>query len=110
MKSSPARFLPLLFVLIPRIALGQPLALNPTSAVSSGAVLIKPGQRIAFLGDSTTQFGWTSPSGFIHLVTLGLAKESVPVTALQFGLQGNRPQELVDLYQTKITALTPKPD
>jgi lysophospholipase L1-like esterase len=101
-------FIALILVLVPGITLAQSPAPAPSAA--SSALLVKPGQEIVFLGDSTTLFGWSSPAGFIHLVTLGLAKENVPVKTVQFGTQGSRPQELLDLYQKNVPALTPKAD
>ena len=80
------------------------------SGTNSGGLLVKTGQQVVFLGDSTTQSGWASASGFIHLVKLGLAKENIAITASQFGKLGCQTKELPDLYQKNVATMTPKPD
>lgn len=39
---------------------------------SRAQILVKPGESIAFLGDSITQFGAQSPGGYVRLVESGL--------------------------------------
>ena len=89
-----------------------PAASSTTTSggVKSAGFLVKPGQQIVFLGDSTTQSGWVSASGFIHLVKLGLAKENIAITASQFGKQGCQTNELPDLYKKDVATMNPKPN
>ena len=78
--------------------------------MKSAGFLVKPGQQIVFLGDSTTQSGWVSASGFIHLVKLGLAKENIAIGTSQFGKLGSQTNELPNLYNKDVATMNPKPD
>jgi lysophospholipase L1-like esterase len=107
-KSFCSHLLALIFALLPVVSFGQSTA--PAPAANSGALLVKSGQQIVFLGDSTTQSGWSTASGFVHLVNLGLAKENVQVKVTQFGAQADRAKELLGLFQKVVSAMNPKAD
>lgn len=47
------------------------------------------GDKIAFLGDSITQFGAESPTGYVHLVMNGLAAQGVKAELVAAGVSGN---------------------
>lgn len=56
--------------------------------------LVRPGQKIAFLGASITQFGWEQPGGFIRLIVDHLAQHGIPVTPIPSGVSGNTSREI----------------
>ncbi|MCQ2388897.1 MAG: GDSL-type esterase/lipase family protein [Kiritimatiellae bacterium] len=47
------------------------------------------GDKIAFLGDSITQFGAERPTGYVHLVMDGLAAQGVKAELVAAGVSGN---------------------
>lgn len=52
-------------------------------------ILIKDGQKVAFLGDSITAHGWERSGGYVHLVVAGLAAEGVKIVPIPAGVSGN---------------------
>jgi lysophospholipase L1-like esterase len=71
-------------------------------------LLVKDGQTVAFLGDSITGVGWSSPGGYIKLVTSGLATMGVTITPLPCGVGGNRSTEM--LARVDHDVISKKPD
>ena len=60
-------------VSIPLIALL--LAVLPARA----ELVLKSGEKVAFLGDSITAQGWTNPHGYVRLVVAGLQANGVQI-------------------------------
>jgi lysophospholipase L1-like esterase len=78
---------------------------------SRAQILIKPGESIAFLGDSITQFGAQSPGGYVRLVESGLAAQGINVTVIPAGLSGNKSNDVLarldkDVLSKKQTWMT----
>lgn len=62
---------------------------------SRAEILVKPGESIAFLGDSITQFGADRPSGYVRLVEGGLADQGVTITVIPAGWSGNTSRDML---------------
>lgn len=78
---------------------------------SHAQILIKPGESIAFLGDSITQFGAQTPGGYVRLVESGLAAQGIHVTVIPAGLSGNKSNDMLarldkDVLSKKPTWMT----
>jgi lysophospholipase L1-like esterase len=71
-------------------------------------LLVKDGQTVAFLGDSITGVGWSSPGGYIKLVTSGLGAMGVTITPLPCGVGGNRSVEMLARVDNDV--ISKKPD
>lgn len=72
-------------------------------------IFIKNGDRIAFLGDSITQFG-NRPYGYVHLVMDGLKRSGIKATAIPAGISGNKSNDMLrrfdrDVIRKKATVL-----
>ena len=72
-------------------------------------MLIKNGDRVAFLGDSITQFG-NRPYGYVQLVMDGLKRSGVNATAIPAGISGNKSNDMLrrlerDVIKKKATVL-----
>jgi len=65
------------------------------------------GQKVAFLGDSITQFGWDHPAGYVHLVDLALAQEGHKIEVIPAGIGG---QTSKDMLARIGTVLSKHPD
>jgi lysophospholipase L1-like esterase len=87
--------------------LGVLLALACSSAMAD-EMAVKDGQKIAFLGDSITQYGWERPGGYVKLVVAGLAADGVKVTPIPAGISGNTSREM--LHRLDRDVLKAKPD
>lgn len=65
------------------------------AAFADGAGLcVEDGDRVAFLGDSITQFG-KSPDGYVSLTVKGLALLGVNVESIPSGKRGNKSNDML---------------
>jgi lysophospholipase L1-like esterase len=71
-------------------------------------LLVKDGQKVAFLGDSITDQGWNVPGGYVHLVTSGLATLGVHITPIPAGVSGNTSQDMLGRIDRDV--ISKKPD
>jgi len=71
-------------------------------------ILIKDGQKIAFLGDSITAQGVEHPSGYVQLVVLGLKVNGIKVTIIGAGVGGNKSNQM--LAREDADVIDQKPD
>lgn len=70
--------------------------------------LIRDGQKLAFLGDSITQAGWSSPKGYVRLVLAGLANNNIKVSPVPAGISGHKSNQMLERLQRDV--LNKKPD
>ncbi|MCE9520395.1 MAG: hypothetical protein K8R87_12690 [Verrucomicrobia bacterium] len=82
------------------------LVLHAASA-AGGPLLVKDGQKIAFLGDSITQAG-AGKNGFVTLVIDALNKEGLHVTSIPAGIAGNRSPDMLARLEDGV--ISKKPD
>ncbi len=83
-------------------------AFTMTSPCKAAGILVHSGQKIAFLGDSITQFGWDQRSGYVRLVILGLKVNGIHAKAIPAGVSGNTSNDMISRLQTDV--LNKKPD
>jgi lysophospholipase L1-like esterase len=58
-------------------------------------VTVKDGQKIAFLGDSITEGGVRTPSGYVRLVISGLEANGIKAVAIPAGISGNKSNDML---------------
>ena len=75
------------------VALCLPLAAEP---------LVKSGDKIAFLGDSITQFGNHNEGGYVNLVMDGLAQVGVRAEKIPAGVSGNKSNQMLARLQRDV--------
>ena len=75
---------------------------------SRADLLVKDGQKVAFLGDSITAQGWEVPGGYVKLVTAGLATLGVHITPIPAGVSGNTSQDMLGRLDRDV--ISKKPD
>lgn len=68
----------------------------------AAGILVHSGQKIAFLGDSITQFGWDQRSGYVRLVMLGLKVNGVHAIAIPAGVSGNTSNDMLARLQPDV--------
>ena len=61
---------------------------------SAGEILVKSGQKIAFLGDSITA-GGARPGGYCRMVVDGLKNEGIEVSGIFAGKSGNKSNDML---------------
>lgn len=71
-------------------------------------IAIKDGQKLAFLGDSITLRGWSSPGGYVQLVVAGLKANGITVVPIPAGISGQTSRDM--LARVGRSVLSQKPD
>lgn len=74
----------------------------------SAAPLVSSGAKVAFLGDSITQQGVESPSGYVHLVGKGLQANGIEVKLIGAGVSGHKSNQMLERLEKDV--LSKKPD
>jgi lysophospholipase L1-like esterase len=90
------RFLALFIVLI-----------SLSSSLIAGELLVKDGQKIAFLGDSITAAG-RKPLGYCQLVLLALKDQGISTTGIFAGISGHKSNQMLARLEKDV--LKHKPD
>jgi len=75
---------------------------------SEAQIKVKSGEKVAFLGDSITQFGWDRPGGYVHLVTEGLESAGVKIVPIPAGVSGNTSHDMIGRVDAVV--ISKKPD
>lgn len=80
----------------------------PAQDLAQGALPIKSGAKIAFLGDSITQAGQRNASGYCKLVIRGLAAVGVKAELIGAGISGHKSNQMLERLERDV--LKKKPD
>ena len=91
--------------ILPALIAAAALLLGPLHARAE--ILVKPGESIAFLGDSITQFGADGPGGYVRLVASGLAAQGVDVTVIPAGWSGNTSKDMLGRLDKHVLSKNP---
>ena len=75
---------------------------------SEAQIKVKSGEKVAFLGDSITQFGWDRPGGYVHLVAEGLESAGVKIVPIPAGVSGNTSHDMIGRVDASV--ISKKPD
>jgi len=75
---------------------------------ASAEILVKSGDKIAFLGDSITQAGWGQPSGYVRLVMEGLKANGVEAEAVPAGISGHKSDQMLARLDKDVLSKKPK--
>jgi lysophospholipase L1-like esterase len=78
-----------------------------TEAAPAGGILVKSGQKIAFLGDSITA-GGMGPLGYVSLTIAGLKANGVEATAIGAGVSGHKSNNMLERLERDV--INRKPD
>jgi len=79
-----------------------------TNLTVPGVIAVKDGQKIAFMGDSITQGGWSNKRGYVHLVMAGLEANGVKANPVPAGISGHKSNQM--LARLKKDVLDKNPD
>ncbi len=71
------------------------LALAGTANCLAGELILKSGDKLAFLGDSITQQGGGSPGGYARLVISGLEANGIKVEPVFAGIGGHKSNDML---------------
>lgn len=93
---------------LPHTFLFASIALLSTWSPLRAEILVKPGDKIAFLGDSITAGGWGSPIGYVHLVIVGLEANGVKADAIPAGISGHKSNQMLARLQKDVLDKKPQ--
>ncbi|HEX9995767.1 MAG TPA: SGNH/GDSL hydrolase family protein [Abditibacterium sp.] len=74
---------------------------------SRAEIIVKPGESIAFLGDSITRDGAANPGGYVRLVESGLASQGVNVTVIPAGIGGHKSNDMLGRLEKDVLSKKP---
>ena len=100
MKVVYQRFLPILAAAV-AAAIG-----SPSSAIAE--IAVKSGDKIAFLGDSITQGGWSNPAGYVKLVIAGLEANGVKAEPVPAGISGHKSDQMLARLEKDVLSKKPQ--
>jgi lysophospholipase L1-like esterase len=78
-----------------------------STAALRADILVKTGEKVAFMGDSITEGGWGNPKGYVRLVMAGLAANGITAEAAPAGVSGHKSNQMLERLDRD--ALSKKP-
>jgi len=75
---------------------------------ASAEILVKSGEKIAFMGDSITQEGWGKPAGYVRLVMAGLQANGVQAEAIPAGISGHKSNQMLARLEKDVLSKKPQ--
>ncbi len=92
-----------------KLTLLIPIILTSITITSLQAeIAVKNGEKIAFLGDSITQGGWSNPVGYVRLVMAGLEANGVHAEAVPAGISGHKSDQMLARLETDVLSKKPQ--
>lgn len=84
------------------------LSLIAFAGTASAEIVVKSGEKIAFLGDSITQGGWSNPAGYVRLVIAGLAANGVTAEPVPAGISGHKSDQMLARLEKDVLSKKPQ--
>lgn len=75
---------------------------------AKAAILVKDGDKIAFLGDSITAGGWGNPAGYVRLVIAGLAANGIHAVPVPAGISGHKSDQMLARLEKDVLSKKPQ--
>lgn len=77
-------------------------------ALANAEIAVKSGEKIAFLGDSITQGGWSNPAGYVKLVIAGLEANGVRAEPVPAGISGHKSDQMLARLDKDVLSKKPQ--
>lgn len=90
------------------LALGLSLAFTQLTSTASAEILVKNGDKIAFLGDSITAGGWSNAAGYVRLVIAGLEANGVKAEPIPAGISGHKSDQMLARLDKDVISKKPQ--
>ena len=84
------------------------IAVFLTSIAAMAEIVVKNGDKIAFLGDSITYFGDRSNGGYVNLVIAGLEANGIKALKAPAGISGNKSKQMLERLEKDILRKKPQ--
>lgn len=69
---------------------------------------VKPGDKVAFLGDSITAGGKSSPGGYVNLVGAALAANGAKIEIIGAGVSGHKSDQMLERLERDVLSKKPQ--
>jgi lysophospholipase L1-like esterase len=76
--------------------------------ISHAEIAVKSGEKVAFLGDSITQGGWSNPKGYVKLAEAGLKANGVEVEIIPAGISGHKSNQMLERLDRDVLSKKPQ--
>lgn len=90
--------------LLPRLFLAMTLSATALHA----DILVKSGEKVAFMGDSITEGGWGNPKGYVRLVMAGLKANGVEAEPVPAGISGHKSNQMLERLDKDVLSKKPQ--
>ncbi len=75
---------------------------------ATAEIAVKNGDKIAFLGDSITQGGWSNPAGYVRLVIAGLEANGITAEPVPAGIGGHKSDQMLARLDKDVLSKKPQ--
>jgi len=84
------------------------LVLAAIPLAASAEIAVKSGEKVAFLGDSITQGGWSNPKGYVKLIVAGLKANGVEIDPVPAGISGHKSNQMLERLERDVLSKKPQ--
>jgi lysophospholipase L1-like esterase len=77
------------------------------TTLASAELLVKDGQKVAFIGDSITAQGWDYPGGYVKLTVAGLQTLGVKIVPIPLGIGGQTSRDMLARFANDVVSKKP---
>jgi lysophospholipase L1-like esterase len=84
------------------------LFLSAQTSLVQAEILVKKGEKIAFLGDSITAAGFSNAGGYVQLIGAGLAANGVKVELIGAGRSGHKSDQMLARLDRDVLSKKPQ--
>jgi lysophospholipase L1-like esterase len=74
----------------------------------SAEIAVKPGEKVAFLGDSITAQGWGNPAGYVKLVVAAFEANGINITPVPAGIGGHKSNDMLARLDKDVLSKKPQ--
>lgn len=68
---------------------------NTFTSTGFAQIAVKSGERVAFLGDSITQQGWSNAAGYVKLIVAAFDANGIKVEPIPAGISGHKSNDML---------------
>jgi lysophospholipase L1-like esterase len=79
-----------------------------STAALRADILVKSGEKVAFMGDSITEGGWGNPKGYVRLVMTGFAANGITAEAAPAGVSGHKSNQMLERLDRDVLSKKPQ--
>jgi lysophospholipase L1-like esterase len=75
---------------------------------ASAEIIAKPGDKVAFLGDSITAQGWGNPAGYVKLIVAAFDANGIKIEPIPAGIGGHKSNDMLARVDRDVLSKKPQ--